>query len=400
MSLLIEHRQRLIELAKQLAAPFFFYDIDACLQHVSQLSAPKLQLWYAVKANPLSAVIRCMNQAGLGCDVASMGELKQVLSQSVPADQILNTGPAKSKQHFEQMLAAGVRIFVLESLQQAQDLQELSDQYHYQPQVLLRVQLIWQQQGDTKNVLGGCALTPFGLTPNDWQQFNIGDYPNLSFCGLHIFQWGNMLKAADLGRVWQMMVPQLQQLAQALSVPLDILDLGGGLGIPYANESPLSWSDVQHQLAQVQQQLPQTTIWMELGRYAIGAFGCYLCQVVDRKVNHGQQQLVLSGGVNHLLRPTLTGQSFPVSLLRDSQAETSEFAVHGPLCTGLDDLGKCDLPHDVAVGDWLVFSQCGAYGFTESMPWFLCHTLPGEVVYQQGEVVILRQPESAQSWLK
>ncbi len=310
MSLIAKHHASLVELTQQLSAPFFFYDLDACMAHVSYLSAPGLKLWYAVKANPLSAVIRCMHQAGLECDVASVGELQQVLAHAIPVNRVLNTGPAKSKQHLQQMLDAGVRIFVVESIQQAQDLNALVGQRQCKVQVLLRVQLTWQQQGQEKNVLGGCALTPFGLTPADWLQFNTTDYANLSICGLHIFQWGNILDAGDLSRIWQIMIPQLQDLAAQLSIPLDILDLGGGLGIPYADELPLAWSDVQQQLEQIRQQLPQTEIWMELGRYAIGPFGCYLCQVVDRKINNGQQQLVLEGGVNHLLRPALTSQPF------------------------------------------------------------------------------------------
>ena len=150
----------------------------------------------------------------------------------------------------------------------------------------------------------------------------------------------------------------------------------------------------------MQTQLPESEIWLELGRYAIGSFGYYACPVIDRKCNGGQTQLVLGGGVNHLLRPALTSQPFPVELLRDSSADMAYFVLHGPLCTGLDHLGICQLPKDIMPGDWLVFSQCGAYGFTESMPWFLCHTLPGEVVYQQGQVDILRPPEKPDSWLR
>ena len=155
---------------------------------------------------------------------------------------------------------------------------------------------------------------------------------------------------------------------------------------------------VQEVLADIQAHLSDTEIWMELGRYVVGEMGYYVVPVVDCKTSGGKALLVLAGGINHVLRPALSGQAFPVQLLRDSDAPTMPFQLHGPLCTGMDGLGTHDLPSDIGVGDVLRFSQCGAYGFTESMPLFLCHTLPGEAVYQDGKVEVLRMPESAATW--
>jgi len=138
---------------------------------------------------------------------------------------------------------------------------------------------------------------------------------------------------------------------------------------------------------------------MELGRYAVGEYGCYVSKVVDVKENYQQSLLVLQGGINHLLRPAITNQPFPVTLLRSSNQAEQSFHVHGPLCTSLDKLGELELPQDVNVGDSLVFSQCGAYGFTEAMPFFLCHELPAEVVYEQGQFNVVRPSVPASSYL-
>ncbi|NQZ12943.1 MAG: PLP-dependent decarboxylase, partial [Algicola sp.] len=69
-------------------------------------------------------------------------------------------------------------------------------------------------------------------------------------------------------------------------------------------------------------------------------------------------------------------------------------------CTGLDKLGEFDLPHDIVPGDYLVFGQCGAYGFTESMPFFLCHDLPAEAVVYQQQLEVVREAQAASSWLR
>ena len=380
-------------------APFFFYDLDALSQRAQYLMQSKIKLWYAVKANPLSRIIQTLDKMGFGFDVASVGELEQVLKCGVTAENILHTGPAKSYSQFKHFILSGVRIFVLESHQQVYDVQRAAQEAGVIVEALLRVQLRWE--GEEDNILGGCQLTPFGLLPEDWYGLPLNDFPNIDFKGLHIFQWGNITDASKLKRIWQTILSPLQALARDLALPIRVLDLGGGLGIPYAGEQEyLPWEQVQIILASMQRQLPNSEIWMELGRYVVGEIGYYVVPVVDRKTIGGKQLLILEGGINHLLRPVLSGQAFPVNLLRASNVPSQDFQLHGPLCTGMDVLGTHALPGDTQIGDNLVFFHCGSYGFTESMPLFLCHTLPGEVVWQNGKADMIREPAFAATWLK
>ena len=145
---------------------------------------------------------------------------------------MLNTGPAKSPKQIKHFIARGVRTFVAESLNQVRWLNEQANAQQCQLQVLLRVQLRWPE-GD-KNPLGGDSLTPFGLGCDEWQSLNTKDYTALSFDGLHIFQWGNMLSSDKLADLWSQMITPLTVLANNLNINLNILDLGGGLGIPYS----------------------------------------------------------------------------------------------------------------------------------------------------------------------
>jgi len=380
-------------------APFFFYDLDALFQRAQRLMQTKIKLWYAVKANPLSKVIQTLDKTGFAFDVASVGELEQVLTCGVTAEKILHTGPAKSYAQFKHFIFQGIRIFVLESHQQVYDVQRAAQEAKAIVQAVLRVQLRWE--GEQDNILGGSQLTPFGLLPEDWHGLRLTDFPNIDFKGLHTFQWGNITDAKALKHIWQTLLSPLQKLAQRLALPIRVLDLGGGLGIPYAGQQErLSWERVEIILSGIQQQLPNTEIWMELGRYVVGEIGYYIAPVVDRKTCGGKELLVLEGGINHLLRPVLSGQAFPVNLLRDSDAPQQDFQLHGPLCTAIDVLGTHALPGDIQIGDNLVFFHCGAYGFTESMPLFLCHTLPGEVVWQDGKADMIREPAPAATWLK
>lgn len=379
---------------------FFVYDLDKLSAHLTALTQQDVvKLWYAVKANPLSAIIKTLDNAGFDFDVASSGELNQVLAQGIDASRVLNTGPAKSKRQIAHFMAQGVRTFVAESTNQVAWLQAAAAEYNTTLRILLRVQLRWPDS--EKNPLGGDSLTPFGLGVNEWQALTLSNYPNLDFAGLHIFQWGNMLSSEKLASLWSQMVPPLAELAQSLGMRLRILDLGGGLGIPYTfNASGLEWPKLLDALATIKAASGVEELWMELGRYAVGECGYYVNPVVEQKTNYGAKQLIMAGGINHILRPAVTNQAFPCELLRESSAPNASFLLHGPLCTALDSLGEHQLADDVNEHDWLVFSQCGAYGFTESMPYFLCHELAAEYVIQAGQVTCLRSAESAAYYLR
>lgn len=387
-------------LTQQLDTPFFVYDLDKLNAHLTRLVAQTdVKLWYAVKANPLSKVIQSLDSAGFNFDVASKGELEQVLAQGISSQRVLNTGPAKSPKQIKHFIERGVRIFVAESLNQVRWLDQQAQLQNTQLQVLLRVQLRWPE--GEKNPLGGDSLTPFGLGCDEWQALNTADYSALSFDGLHIFQWGNMLSTQKLSELWSQMIAPLTALANNLNINLKILDLGGGLGIPYtSSDATLEWDDLIAALAKIKHDAGVDELWMELGRYAVGECGHYANPVVECKQNYGQQQVILTGGINHLLRPAVTSQDFPAALLRESTAPKQAMSLYGPLCTALDCLGEHTLPSDLNEQDWLVFSQCGAYGFTESMPYFLCHELAAEYVLQNGELTCVRQAEDASHYLR
>ncbi|MDK9685231.1 PLP-dependent decarboxylase [Pseudoalteromonas shioyasakiensis] len=393
-------KQAVEQVSTHLDTPFFIYDLDKLTAHLNQLTAQTdVKLWYAVKANPLSRIIQCLDGAGFNFDVASKGELEQVLAQGIDSERVLNTGPAKSPKQISHFIARGVRTFVAESINQVRWLNEQATKANCQLQVLLRVQLRWPDS--EKNPLGGDSLTPFGLGCDEWQALTVSDYPALNFDGLHIFQWGNMLSTDKLAELWRAMIAPLQQLASSLNINLNILDLGGGLGIPYTQDANrLDWSALIETLAGIKADAGVKELWMELGRYAVGECGHYATPVVERKENYNQQQVILSGGINHLLRPAVTSQDFPAALLRESTAEPAAMTLYGPLCTALDCLGEHQLASDLNEQDWLVFSQCGAYGFTESMPYFLCHELAAEYILEQGNIECIRSAEDASYYLR
>lgn len=371
---------------------YFLYDLDALNAHATKLAKGYAKLFFACKANPLSSVLSTLKGSGFCFDVASEGELCQVLSMGIPGNQIIMTGPAKNEKLLRLALEHKVSTFVIESPNQLMLLQKLVESYAYEPGVLLRLQLQWQSE--EKSVLGGNQITHFGVDLETARE--LLPKVKLPFLGFHVFQWGNILSIDKLRHVWENTIKACQNLTKDFQV----LDVGGGLGIPYKDETPLAWHQVNSLVQNLKQAHNIKEIWLEMGRYLTGPFGVYLTSVIDRKQTYGRDLLVLEGGVNHLARPALVNEAFPAGLLRNSSAPIKPFALHGPLCTSLDFLGDHMLPSDVTIGDTIIFKQAGAYGFTESMPFFLCHTLPGEAVIENGEIRVIREPAPAESWLK
>ena len=396
-----KRRQQLLSHAQGLGAPFFSYDIAALRERLQGLQASTqgrgLRLFYACKANPLSRILITASNAGFGFDVASLGELEQVQSSASGTPTIV-TGPAKTRGFMKTALERGADTIVLESLQQLKDLDAIGREEGRQIDALLRVQLSWE--GEAGNVLGGDRITPFGLPPEEWRKFPFDKLSGVKIRGFHCFQWGNLLEVQQLHRIWTRIGAECCDLAKELGVPFEILDVGGGLGIPYsADDKELAWLDAVMALESLKNELGLNEIWLELGRYAVGLCGSYICRVIDRKTVGDHELLILEGGINHLLRTALTGSSFPCSLLRPSRAEARDFQLHGPLCTALDTQGSAALPADVQSGDFLQFQHCGAYGFTEAMPYFLCHPLAAEIAMDGGSVELLRAPQEARSYL-
>ena len=296
----VAYRGVLHHLSKSIDSSFFFYDLDHLSTHIQKLQNLPVMLWYTLKVNPLSSIIQVLDQHKMRFDVASIGELDQVLLQDVSPDRILHTGPAKSRKQLEYFLTKGVKTYVIESQQQLEDLSSLLVNKPDTVEVLLRVQLQWEN--GEENILGGQCVTPFGLSPDDWVKVLRGKKAdisqNLNIIGFHCFQWGNILDVSQLLALWQSISAQLMMLAERLAIDAKVIDLGGGLGVPYCqDEQALTVESITQILYQLKHQFPKVEYWLELGRYAVAESGIYV--VEDRAPRVYPRVNERDGGILH-----------------------------------------------------------------------------------------------------
>ncbi len=375
------------------ATPYFAYDRRLLTQRVARLRSllPEgLLLKYAVKANPMPAVVQHL--AGLvdGFDVASALEMKIVLDTAMPAGRVSFAGPGKTDAELAQAVAAGVMVEI-ESLNEARRVAGIGARLGERPRVALRVNPDFQVKGSGMRMGGGPQQ--FGMDAEAVPAaLDFLTDAELDFQGFHVFAGSQNLHADILCEAQERTVELFLRLAEGVPDPVRYLNLGGGFGIPYfERDEPLDLARVGANLEallarRLRPAFPHAAIHVELGRYIVGECGVYVTRVIDRKVSHGRTYLVVDGGLHHQLAASgnfgqVVRRNYPVAVgsrMDDVAGET--VSVVGCLCTPLDVLAdQVTLPH-AEIGDLVVVFQAGAYGLTASPTAFLGHPMPAEVV--------------------
>lgn len=392
------------ELADRFGTPFYAYDLDVVERQVAALRAilpPCAELAYAVKANPALAVVAFLGGLGLGADVASGGELAAARRAGVPGDRIVVTGPGKRDDELEGAVAAGVRAVTVESPGELARLERIAASRRVRVPVLLRAAASEASRLERVRLVGDEGAGKFGMDEGDLLQAAraAGRSRHLELVGVHRFGASNVLDAAALAAHIGETV-ELGRAAAAMGrVPLRLVDAGGGLGIAYdPQEDGLDLVGLGRHLARLAERwaaIPATRgvrLLLEPGRFLVGPAGAYVARVIDRKHVGETEVVILDGGVHHLLRPALVGQEHRVRVLgaRRRDRRTWPVTIAGPLCSGLDVLASHLSVAPPDPGDLVAVLDAGAYGFSESMPYFLSHPVPAEVAIRGGRAALIR----------
>ena len=374
------------------STPFYAYSRQYLSQRVELLRRAlpsQIHLHYAIKANPLPAVVRHMAALVDGLDVASAREMQVALDAGVAPELISFAGPGKTPDELARAVAAGI-VLNVESELEVERLAAIAQRTGRRPQVAVRVNPDFELK--TSGMKMGGGPKQFGVDAERVPALlgQIGRLP-LAFVGFHIFSGSQNLRAEAIVEAQQKSVALALELARAAPAPVKTLNIGGGFGIPYfPNERPLDLAPIAAGLAQLAddaaRQLPQARLVIELGRYLVGEAGIYVCRVLDRKISRGQVFLVTDGGLHHHLAASgnfgqVLRKNYPVVIGNRVRGREREVAsVVGPLCTPLDLLGeRMDLAR-AEVGDLVVVLQSGAYGYTASPHGFLSHPAPQELL--------------------
>ena len=372
--------------------PFFAYDRASMTQRVAELRKhlpSSVHLHYAMKANPMPAVVQHMATLVDGLDVASAGELKTALDTTMQPSRISFAGPGKRDAELSVAIAAGI-VLNLESESEMERAAVIGRQLGIQPQVAVRVNPDFELKSSGMKMGGGPKQ--FGVdaerVPAMLRRLAALE---LDFHGFHIFSGSQNLKAGAIQEAHDKTFALAARLAQDAPRELRLLNIGGGFGIPYfPGEERLDLQAVGNHLHEVltqyAPQMPAAQVVIELGRYLVGEAGVYVTRIIDRKESRGQVYLVTDGGLHHQLAASgnfgqVIRKNYPVVIgnrVRGGERET--VSVVGPLCTPLDLLADQMELAKAQPGDLVAVLQSGAYGRSASPSAFLSHPDAVEVL--------------------
>ncbi|WP_423142270.1 pyridoxal-dependent decarboxylase, exosortase A system-associated [Parablastomonas sp. CN1-191] len=373
--------------------PAFVYSLDYVRARIAALRSALpngVEIHYAIKANPLPALVENMIELVDGFDVASGGELARLGDLGIEGGRISFAGPGKRDDELAAAIRAGVTLNCESEGEVGRALAQ-GAALATRPQLAIRVNPPFDLKGSGMKMGGGAR--PFGVDADrvpalarhilaagaDWR-------------GLHIFAGSQSLDSAAIIAAQRATVALAGELAEAIGTPPPACNLGGGFGIPYfAGDTPIDLAAIGGALAQALAQRPAslagTRFCIELGRYIVGEAGVYLTRVVDRKESHGATFLVVDGGMHHQLAAsgnfgTVVRRNYPVAVAARMCApgEEEEVSVVGCLCTPLDRLADSALLPRADVGDLIAVFCAGAYGASASPAAFLGHPPAREIV--------------------
>lgn len=379
------------------STPFYAYDKTLIANKIAtlKLALPKkIQLHYAIKANPLPSLVHFMVDHVVGFDVASKKEMLLAIQSGMPANEVSFAGPGKTHDDIQAAIIAGITLHT-ESKTEINRAIEIGESLNIKPNIAIRVNPAFELKASGMKMAGGSK--PFGIDEELLPELlRTLPYDKINFRGFHIFAGSQNLKAEAIIEMHDKTFALAQQLVTLTPVKIAYINIGGGLGIPYfPGEQHLQLDEISANLSNLlgeyQHPLEGIDIIMELGRYLVGEAGIYVSKIVDKKVSRGTNYLVCDGGLHHHLSnsgnfgqvirknyPVAIGNKLPLS--QQTTLEQEKVTIVGPLCTPLDILAdKVTLP-TAEINDYVVIYQSGAYGASASPKDFLSQPTVSEIL--------------------
>jgi len=384
------------KLASKYGTPLFVYSrrvLDRKLDALRGALPPRFKVFYSVKANPNLAILEHFVARGCGLEVASAGEFQLALQAGCEPHNILFAGPGKTEAELAHVLSLGIGEIHLESLTEIKRICEINRRLNLRANVAIRLNPASSAEGGAMRM--GGRSTPFGVDEENLDEFvdAVLAEASLDFRGIHLFAGTQILDASILLGQFRHAIEIARSLSKRLGRPLNTLDFGGGLGIPYfMHEKELDLEQLHTGLAtffleiEADPAFAGTQFVVEPGRFLVGEAGIYLARVIDIKFSRGKKFLVLDGGMNHHLAASgnlgqTIKRNYPVALVSKlDRRGVEDVDVVGPLCTPLDTVARNTKLPCAEIGDLFGIFQSCAYGRSASPLGFLSHPAPPEVL--------------------
>ena len=387
-----------MEIVKRLAEEndsFYLYDEGEIMRRGETLrrDMDSVQLLYSIKANPNRQVVRCLAGLGFGADAASSGEVEIAMASGMDPEMIYYSAPGKTDRDLE--AAMGRCTIIADSPGELGRISRMAVNRGIRVSVGMRI-------APELSVTGAAAgASKFGIDEAEALKLSeTWSFPNISLAGIHVHAGSQILDAEMIMKYHERVMELARKISLYRGCRLDFVNLGSGLGIPYADGDPeVDTGAVGANLKRIAGDgWTGTKLLLETGRYVAGPAGIYATVVVDKKESQGRKFVILASTLNGFIRPSLVqmvntcaGCGEPKGcepLFSGSRSFVPEAAVGsekmekvtlvGSLCTAADVVAtEVELPVLVP-GDVVWFRNAGAYGAVLSPMQFASQPMPKE----------------------
>jgi len=348
--------------------PLFIYNLDILKERLyffKQNLTTNGQAFFAVKSNNNSEVLQCIYENDFGFDVVSKWEIEKLLSLKIPASKIIFSGVAKTKEEIAFAISNNIHCLNVESIEELKRVIQIANQLNKSINISLRLNPDIEVKTHPY-IATGFREHKFGISMEQAHQAIelLKHYPLTSLKGLS-FHLGSQLFDS---KVYTDALDKLQPLLKSLT-SLEFIDIGGGFGINYENDSDAAeYEIVEKTLKICQANLSKLNLklYCEPGRWLVARAGALMCQVQYVKDNGYKKFVLVDSGMNHLMRPTLYEAFHEIIPFYKRSIETEIYDIVGPICESSDFFAKDRKIYQIEADDFLIIKDVGAYGYTMS----------------------------------
>jgi len=383
------------KLAEKYGAPLYVYSYNYLLKQISSFkkafaSFPTL-ICYSVKANSNINLLKIMKERGFGADVVSEGELRRALIAGFSANKIVFAGVGKAEEEIEFAIKKKIYCFNIENEEEVETIEKYGKKYRRE--VLYNIRLNLDLDVDTHHYIKTSKKeTKFGIdlktAKKNIRNSGKNKYTKLSGFHLHI---GSQIKNVSF---YIEALKKVEQFIKEIKFYPEIIDLGGGFGIPYSEKDKVEpVENFGKKICEFLRKLKIKKLILEPGRFIVGNTGILITKVLYVKKRSGKTFLIVDAGMNDLIRPALYGSYHTIIPYFKKQSRKVKMDVVGPICESGDFLGKDVLIHkNIKKGDLIIIGSCGAYGFSMSSN-YNSRRRPAEILVNEEKDIPIRKRE-------
>lgn len=393
-------------LVKEYGTPLYFIDAELVKYNYTLLKDYLNSTWkknlicYAYKANTCLTLLNVLKNLGAGAEVVSGGELYAAKLIGVPCDKIVFDGVSKSPDEIFDAVSSNILLINIENIDELYWISKFACELNVKVSIGVRVN--FDIPIKTHTYIGTGAKThKFGLSvSNAFKAYEIALKLNgINITGIHVHLGSQILDIEPYEIVVDEILSFCSKLNEMFGVKLEIIDLGGGFGIPYSNSEPVFpldkyCRDVIYKLIVSRGDvfIDDPLLIIEPGRFIVGNAGILLTRVNYVKENYGFKWVLIDAGMNDLIRPALYGAKHQIFNL-SSEDEIEEYNVGGPVCESSDVFGFNMKLNKVYSGDILAIMNVGAYGFSMSSN-YNSRPRAAIVMFNDGKISLVRKRET------